>query len=68
MASMPKANLEQITAQGNEMKLRTCYKIALISALFVVGLIIAGIIYPGLDVLCKPASAKHQRGCLNWLG
>lgn len=66
---MPQVDLEQKATQGNEMKLRLCSKIALITVLFGCGLIIAGVIYPALDVLYKPARAKQKRGLLKlaWL-
>lgn len=56
-----------------ELRLRLYYKIALITLLFVAGIIIAAIIFPVLDVLCKPTSAKPKRDALklawlNWFG
>lgn len=52
-----------------KLKIRLCYKIALIALLFGCGLIIAGVIFPALGVLGKPAFAKHSRGLLKlaWL-
>lgn len=52
-----------------KLKLRLCYKIALITLLFGYGLIIAGVIFPALGVLCKPVRAKHKRETLKlaWL-
>jgi lyso-ornithine lipid O-acyltransferase len=52
-----------------KLKLRLCYKIALIVLLFAGGLIIAGVIFPTLGVLDKPASTKHNREILKlaWL-
>jgi lyso-ornithine lipid O-acyltransferase len=52
-----------------KLRLRLCYKIFLITLLFVSGLFIAVIIFPALGVLCKPSRAKYQRGALKmaWL-
>jgi 1-acyl-sn-glycerol-3-phosphate acyltransferase len=52
-----------------KLKMRLCYKIVLIALLFISGLIIVGIIFPALGVLCKPALAKHKRDALKlaWL-
>ncbi len=52
-----------------KLKIRLCFKIALIALLFACGLIIAGIIFPAMDILCKPTRAKHNRGVLRlvWL-
>jgi 1-acyl-sn-glycerol-3-phosphate acyltransferase len=52
-----------------KLKLRLCYKIALIALLFACGLAIAGIIFPILGVLCKPTNAKNNRGVIKlaWL-
>lgn len=52
-----------------KLKIRLCYKVALIALLFISGLIIAAIIFPALDALCTPARAKHQRDALKmaWL-
>ena len=51
------------------MKVRLCYKIVQIVLLFIGGLAIAGIIFPILGVLCKPAYAKQKRDALKlaWL-
>ncbi len=50
-------------------KIRLCCKVAHIAMLFMVGLIIAGIIFPALNILFKPANAKHYRDALKlrWL-
>ena len=52
-----------------KLKPRLCYKAFLISLLFVSGLVIAGIIFPALAVLCKPANAKRNCDTLKlaWL-
>jgi lyso-ornithine lipid O-acyltransferase len=51
------------------LKTRLCYKIVLIAVLFGCGLVIAGVIFPTLGVLCKPRRAKHYRETLKfaWL-
>jgi 1-acyl-sn-glycerol-3-phosphate acyltransferase len=52
-----------------KLRLRLCYKIILITLLFISGLIIAAIIFPALDILTKPTRAKHKRDALKmaWL-
>ncbi|WP_411725869.1 lysophospholipid acyltransferase family protein [Methyloglobulus sp.] len=52
-----------------KLKIRLCYKVVLITLLFISGLIIVAIIFPALDVLCTPSYAKHQRDALKmaWL-
>jgi lyso-ornithine lipid O-acyltransferase len=52
-----------------KLKLRLCYRVGLITLLFVSGLIIAGIVFPASAVLYKPTNAKHKRDSLKlaWL-
>ncbi|MEQ1546421.1 lysophospholipid acyltransferase family protein [Methyloglobulus sp.] len=52
-----------------KLKLRLCYKVCLIVHLFVAGVVIAAIIFPVLDVFCKPDDAKRKHGALKlaWL-
>lgn len=51
------------------LKLRLLYKIALIVLLFTAGLIIAGVIYPYLNLMCFATEAKRKRDWLKmaWL-
>jgi lyso-ornithine lipid O-acyltransferase len=52
-----------------KLKLRLCYKVCLIVLLFIAGVVIAAIIFPVLDVFCKPDGAKLKHGALKlaWL-
>lgn len=52
-----------------KLKIRLCYKVILISLLFLIGLLIAGIVYPALSLLARPSVAKIRRDLLKvlWL-
>ncbi len=51
------------------LKIRLGYKLSLITLLFFIGLIIAGVIYPTLGLVCAAGSAKQKRDWLKkiWL-
>jgi len=51
------------------LKIRLCFKIFLITVLFVTGLLIAAVIFPVLAIILKPANARHNRDELKrvWL-
>jgi lyso-ornithine lipid O-acyltransferase len=53
-----------------KLKIRLGYKIFLMALLFISGLFIAAIIFPGLGFLRAPIRAKHKRDALKmaWLG
>lgn len=52
-----------------KLNIRLCYKIFLITFLFINGLLIAALIFPTLSLLLKPAHAKGKRDALKktWL-